>query len=533
VRCDGAPTFFLNCAADLDDGQCTFYAQVGQGAEEHCSGDGPQACKHDHGYWGRPEDYYRDHPYASQRQTFAIDASHPGTEIWAGASAALAAAAVLLRDTYAGYASKLLAISRRLYKCARKHNRDNALLQEALPEVYPQYPSYGLGDELGWASAWLLHATRERAYADHFRENMERGEDLWWYEGYGASWDDVNALAKLRMLLTLPSYEYAMHLTQQVRTYLSKWQQCNVSEPQATACGLCFLHKWSPLRYSLTTSLMAAIYQRNFDGPEGRLFGEWAEQQLRYALGDNPQHMSYMVGASAGGRLRFPRRPHHRASSCVPPDEGGCSEAESLCSQCDNPWVLYGAMVGGPDSSDCWDDDRTNWERNEVALDYNAPLPGLLAWRLSSPDLGHSSTELEAVAKITHTEYRQADSECKESPQSFYFASICTSKYASNKTPPCPYIRSPCLPDLPHSPTLTFYTATPPTPPYPSSSSDWNTVPNVLVANVLVAMAAICFIALFLLGVAYSCKRRCRRAAAARAGHPEQKSANSIQLVDG
>ena len=42
--------------------------------------------------------------------------------------------------------------------------------------------------------------------------------------------------------------------------------------------------------------------------------------------------------------------------------------------------MLFGAVVGGPDESDCWNDDRTNWERNEVALDYNAPYVGLLAW---------------------------------------------------------------------------------------------------------------------------------------------------------
>ena len=56
----------------------------------------------------------------------------------------------------------------------------------------------------------------------------------------------------------------------------------------------------------------------------------------------------------------------------------------NACNECASPWVLHGAVVGGPDVSDCWNDDRVNWERNEVALDYNAPYPGLLAWRLEA-----------------------------------------------------------------------------------------------------------------------------------------------------
>ena len=48
--------------------------------------------------------------------------------------------------------------------------------------------------------------------------------------------------------------------------------------------------------------------------------------------------------------------------------------------------MLYGAVVGGPDETDCWNDDRVNWERNEVALDYNAPYPGLLAWTIEEED---------------------------------------------------------------------------------------------------------------------------------------------------
>ena len=45
-----------------------------------------------------------------------------------------------------------------------------------------------------------------------------------------------------------------------------------------------------------------------------------------------------------------------------------------------NPHVLAGALVGGPDNKeDRWEDDRGNYVTNEVSLDYNAGLCGLIS----------------------------------------------------------------------------------------------------------------------------------------------------------
>ena len=45
----------------------------------------------------------------------------------------------------------------------------------------------------------------------------------------------------------------------------------------------------------------------------------------------------------------------------------------------DNPITLHGALVGGPDRNDAWEDDRGDFISNEVATDYNAAWQGLLA----------------------------------------------------------------------------------------------------------------------------------------------------------
>ena len=104
---------------------------MGRGAAEGCS---RESCKYDHGYWGRAEDYDA-YSFAHQRRTYSIDASRPGTEIWASASAALAAAHLLLRDEDASYSADLLQVAAALFKCASNHNPLNANLQDSLPEV--------------------------------------------------------------------------------------------------------------------------------------------------------------------------------------------------------------------------------------------------------------------------------------------------------------------------------------------------------------------------------------------------------------
>ena len=49
----------------------------------------------------------------------------------------------------------------------------------------------------------------------------------------------------------------------------------------------------------------------------------------------------------------------------------------------DNPNLLYGALVGGPDENDDYEDDREDYVHNEVATDYNAGFQGALAGNIT------------------------------------------------------------------------------------------------------------------------------------------------------
>ncbi|KAK3581334.1 hypothetical protein CHS0354_016177 [Potamilus streckersoni] len=99
----------------------------------------------------------------------------------------------------------------------------------------------------------------------------------------------------------------------------------------------------------------------------------WAMSQFHYALGNNPQNRSYVVGFGNNP----PQRPHHRSSSCpMIPAPCGWDEQTNTGP---NPHVLYGALVGGPDQSDVYVDDRKDYVKNEVACDYNAAFQSGIA----------------------------------------------------------------------------------------------------------------------------------------------------------
>lgn len=143
----------------------------------------------------------------------------------------------------------------------------------------------------------------------------------------------------------------------------------------------------------------------------------WARSQMLYTAGSNPNNQSFIVGYNGGSHV--PDRPAHRGASCNPnfatPCDYGISgyanpvsaqllsalqlqsacltAAVLLCLVCilhmpcqavthtcamlvwlqgPNPSILYGAMVGGPNNQDWFDNSRADYTLNEVALDYNS-----------------------------------------------------------------------------------------------------------------------------------------------------------------
>lgn len=92
--------------------------------------------------------------------------------------------------------------------------------------------------------------------------------------------------------------------------------------------------------------------------------------------------MSYMVGYGKN----FPKRIHHRGSSlpskATHPQAIACDGGFQpfFYSYNPNPNILIGAVVGGPNQSDGFPDDRTDYSHSEPATYINAALVGPLAF---------------------------------------------------------------------------------------------------------------------------------------------------------
>lgn len=62
-----------------------------------------------------------------------------------------------------------------------------------------------------------------------------------------------------------------------------------------------------------------------------------------------------------------------------------CSSYPSTCgwnqynSPANNPYILYGALVGGPNIKGVYQDNRAVYEESEVACDYNAGFQSAIA----------------------------------------------------------------------------------------------------------------------------------------------------------
>ncbi|MCA1744369.1 MAG: glycoside hydrolase family 9 protein [Bacteroidales bacterium] len=136
-----------------------------------------------------------------------------------------------------------------------------------------------------------------------------------------------------------------------------------------TPGGLAYLDVWGALRYSANTSFLAAYYaDMATTTARTQAYNAFAANQMAYMFGDNPQSRSYVCGYGANP----PVNPHHRTA------HGSWSNNQNGPPE-HTRHVLYGALVGGPNNDDSYEDDRSNYVNNEVACDYNACFSGLLA----------------------------------------------------------------------------------------------------------------------------------------------------------
>ncbi|GMP96381.1 hypothetical protein CsSME_00045053 [Camellia sinensis var. sinensis] len=160
-----------------------------------------------------------------------------------------------------------------------------------------------------------------------------------------------------------------------------------------TPGGLLYYRDSSNLQYVTSASMVLLVYSKILDAAkiQGIQCGSthfsnsqikaFAKKQVDYILGNNPKNMSYMVGFGS----KYPLQLHHRGSS-IPsiqshPSKVGCNDGFSTwySSSKPNPNTHVGAIVGGPDSSDHFNDVRSDYSHSEPTTYMNAAFVGSVA----------------------------------------------------------------------------------------------------------------------------------------------------------
>jgi hypothetical protein len=140
--------------------------------------------------------------------------------------------------------------------------------------------------------------------------------------------------------------------------------------------GLVDYDRWGTCRYALSAAFSAAL---PYEVTGHTAYRDFALSPYAWVKGSNSQGRSFIVGWGTNP----PRRPHHRNAFGHDDTQGFDDPSDS---QMDNgiPFepVLWGALVGGP-TADGYADDMNDYQRNEVAMDYDAGLVGSAAFAVA------------------------------------------------------------------------------------------------------------------------------------------------------
>jgi endoglucanase len=325
--------YFIKCHPNAN----TFYYQIGEGGE-------------DHAYWGPPELQPLGRP-----TYFVANSSTPGSDMCGKAAAALALMYLNSQTSDPTYAAKCLTAAKTIYTLGKTYQG-----RGTGQSFYQSGPYY---DELCWGAIWLYYATNDSQYltdCDTFiKAHLGANGALNYHNNWTLCWDDVWAAVFIKLYQITGSQVYK----DVVEYNLNFWMTGITTTPG----GLKYLDSWGVLRYTAAECMLALLYA---DISGNMNYRDFAKSQIDYMLGSNPRNSSYVVGFGQN----YPKFPHHRAASGRL--EGPPADEKKTMPE---KHILYGALVGGPTSSDAYTDDVEQYVYTEVAIDYNAGFVGAMA----------------------------------------------------------------------------------------------------------------------------------------------------------
>lgn len=340
-----------------------YYYQVGDGNA-------------DHSWWGPSEVMHMSRP------SYKVDMNAPGSTVSAEGAASLAACSIVFKNDKK-YSESCLEHAKALYKFAEDTKSDAGYT--AADGFYTSWS--GFKDELSWAAVWLYKATGNKDYLKKAEKYFdEAGGNTEWTQ----CWDDVYMGSCLLLAKETKNDKYKKIMEKNLNFWLK--------DITYTPDGLAWCDQWGSLRYAETEAFLAAVYSDSDICPKSDRDKYWkfAESQVNYALGSTGR--SYVVGFGKNP----PEHPHHRTAHS--------SWSNSMNEPSEHRHTLFGALVGGPDSSGGYDDVISNYTTNEVACDYNAGFTGALA-KMYKKYGGQTLKNFGAVENIDIDEFSATVSE--------------------------------------------------------------------------------------------------------------------------
>jgi hypothetical protein len=230
--------------------------------------------------------------------------------------------------------------------------------------VAPFYVSgtSGSADELAWAAGWLYKATNNQKYLNDLGTCPE---------GYWVHcWENVGLGASILKAEATSDWS-GVHEIGGGNEYK-------------------FYDEWGSARHNATAQMATLVAAKYNHGDAA-----WAKGQMQYLTGDKAFANGKSYCLIVGFKDNSSRNPHHRASS---PD----ANADPRNDGTPNKNLLVGALCGGPKqaSGDGYADVRSDYQANEVAVDYNAGLVGAAAGLYHFYKTGSTVSTIPGVSKI-------------------------------------------------------------------------------------------------------------------------------------
>lgn len=302
----------------------------------------------------------------------------------ADAAAAFASCAMLYRDKLndATYANTLQSHADALFRLA-----ETAMPQQVYQTVVPAasccYASSGFVDELAWGAAWMYKLTKDSSYAQKASRYIDQLNTPS-VQLNPITWDDKTGLVYILMAGattgTADNNAKWQGLSEQFADITRRAPKpCSFTKGGLYYCNGNSGDDSAVVAANAAFALHLLANQMSGNGGGNNVdastqekidnYRSFALGQINYLLGDNPLKTPYIVGVHPNS----PINPHSAPAS-------GGNSADTIDTFPEKEtYTIYGALVGGPDKNDRFEDQRSDWRQNEVQRD--SAFVSLFCWK--------------------------------------------------------------------------------------------------------------------------------------------------------